>query len=165
MLRYGIDHSLDVYVQVRYSSICYCSIVAACFVLVYPVVRVCALLTTVLAYHVHTVTTDTLIYKFLTTCCAHTLKSSCTSSPLNIYGIYIKRYMRYGRKNEGNGKEYSPLSDAFLPLQVRGFWLGPWLATEAENPEKVLTDLMGYLEDKTIDPHSGESVFDQCPAH
>ena len=46
------------------------------------------------------------------------------------------------------------LPDTFL-LQVRGFWLGPWLATEAEDPKKALSDLMGYLVDKTIVPHSG----------
>lgn len=44
----------------------------------------------------------------------------------------------------------------YRDVRVRGFWLGPWLANEAENPQKVLSDLMGYLADKTIVPDSGE---------
>lgn len=44
----------------------------------------------------------------------------------------------------------------YRDVRLRGFWLGPWLANEAENPAKVLSDLMGYLADKTIVPDSGK---------
>lgn len=41
-------------------------------------------------------------------------------------------------------------------MQVRGFWRNVWFANEAKNPQRVLTDVMGYLADGTIVPDSGE---------
>ena len=46
-------------------------------------------------------------------------------------------------------------------LQVRGFWRNVWYANEAENPAKVLSDVMGFLADKTLVPDSGEWPW-QC---
>ena len=45
-----------------------------------------------------------------------------------------------------------------MGLQVRGFWLGPWLKNEAADAQKVFADLMGYLADGTIRPDSGASL-------
>lgn len=42
-----------------------------------------------------------------------------------------------------------------MDLQVRGFWLGPWLKNEAVDTQKVFADLMGYLADGTLRPDSG----------
>lgn len=40
-------------------------------------------------------------------------------------------------------------------VKVRGFWMAPYLNKEAADRGKVLSDVMQYLADGVIVPHSG----------
>ena len=40
-------------------------------------------------------------------------------------------------------------------VQVRGFWLGPWMQKESGDPQRVLREVMSLLADGTIVPEAG----------
>ena len=48
--------------------------------------------------------------------------------------------------------------------QVRGFWMAPYLNKEAADRGKVLADVMQYLADGVVVPHSGAPFCRQCKA-